>query len=219
MQTVRPKIKRRSIVFDVPEVLSTMIGRKRRITRPVRPQPPKETTAVRDVPFSNYWWPANKTVDSSGVLYEPLPDVDQIICPFGQRGDMLFVREPLECDIDDGWVYSATGDEIDYRECHKNIACQWMETRPAMKSEYPASRMPRWASRMTLEITDVRVFQLHDMKHDDYVEEGYRQNEHVADPVKWFQLNWDFRYVKSEFAWDKNPWAWHINFKMIDLLL
>lgn len=84
--------------------------------------------------------------------------------------------------------------------------------------------MPRWASRITLEITDVRVERLQDISEDDAYAEGCRpvRPEIMLDglvvrtgrsAVEEFRLVWES--INGPGSWDANPWVWVIEFKMV----
>jgi hypothetical protein len=69
--------------------------------------------------------------------------------------------------------------------------------------------MPRWASRLTLEIVNVRCEQLQYIKPDDLRAEGY-------DSIHEFKNTWDDLNAKRGFSWNRNPWVFAITFKRIE---
>ena len=81
--------------------------------------------------------------------------------------------------------------------------------------------MPRWASRIKLEITGITVERVQEISNGDAVDEGVEINGHPEwdgepDEVKrHFRLLWDLINAKRGFAWKKNPWVWVIEFKRI----
>ena len=88
----------------------------------------------------------------------------------------------------------------------------------------PSIHMPRWASRITLEITDVRVERLQDISEADAVAEGCEpiRPELVQDgmivrqgrsAVEEFRLVWE--QIHGGGSWEKNPWVWVIKFKKL----
>jgi hypothetical protein len=83
--------------------------------------------------------------------------------------------------------------------------------------------MPRWASRILLEITDVRVQRVQEISEVDAKEEGPPNvlNDTwptVADwhPVEAFQNLWDSLNARRGFAWADNPWVWSLTFRVLE---
>lgn len=74
--------------------------------------------------------------------------------------------------------------------------------------------MPRWASRITLEITGVRLERLQDISRGDAMAEGcpHQNMAHGDDPRKWYADLWND--INGPGSWDKNPWVWVIEFKV-----
>lgn len=79
----------------------------------------------------------------------------------------------------------------------------------------PSIHMPRWASRIMLEITGVRVELLQDISVSDAIAEGYDgSNTQPVDPaIKWYAELWES--INGPGSWDANPWVWVIEFKRV----
>lgn len=134
-------------------------------------------------------------------------------CPYGIKGDRLWVRETyaLDSGMPNGVRYSAT-DHIH-------------DLRPKKSSIY----MPRWASRITLEVTSVRVEQVQEISVEDAISEGamvdnngrhslYGYAEPVDNfwrqsPVDAYMHLWERINAARGYGWDKNPWVWVVEFK------
>ena len=130
-----------------------------------------------------------------------------IKCPFGQPGERLWVRET--------WADNIRGcpNGITYRADH----CDPKGDGPANPIKWRASIfMPRWASRITLEITNIRVQRLHDILSADAEAEGVLWKEKYMNPVHAFVVLWDSINAKRGFEWDENPWVWVIEFKKLE---
>lgn len=133
-------------------------------------------------------------------------------------GDRLWVRETWAYgvhamasarDEDGPFVYAAT-DSTQHRLCEK-----WT----------PSIHMPRWASRITLEITAVRVEKLQDITEADAMAEGIvsagdGNGYQLADTTHYmatardsYASLWD--HINGDNAWDKNPWVWVVEFKRV----
>ncbi len=75
--------------------------------------------------------------------------------------------------------------------------------------------MPRFASRITLEITDIKVERLQEITTRDYLREGYPGIENLGyGRPEWFKALWNSIH-KKEHRWGDDPWVWVISFKKI----
>lgn len=133
-------------------------------------------------------------------------------CPFGQPGDLLYVRETwqgyrqVSYEYDEWESMDSPKDRHEqpytpvYRADEKSFPEKW----------FPAIHMPREFSRLTLEITDVRVERLQDISNDDALAEGigipFDQRYAAIDA---FRPLWNYIYGN----WDTNPWVWVVEFK------
>jgi hypothetical protein len=100
----------------------------------------------------------------------------------------------------------------------------WMDTQP--ERWRPGIFMPRWASRITLEVTNVRVEQLHKITEADARAEGVTPFKHDPEGDCWtsrtdvhraaFEYLWCEINGWSPNAWAKNPWVWVVEFKRVD---
>lgn len=136
-------------------------------------------------------------------------------CPYGAPNDQLWVRETW-------WKWGGTDKKIGYR------ADESTNFVPA-GGYRPSFFMPRCASRLTLEITDVRVERLQEISESDSVAEGLvswpSEKESIThyglaiadvweiDPRLTYKRLWDSINAKSGHSWDSNPWVWVIEFR------
>ncbi len=135
-------------------------------------------------------------------------------CPYGQPGDRLWVRETFSHFERNDQL--KPGAEIFYRaedEC--------LELRPWR----PSIHMPRWASRITLEITGVRVERLQDISEADAMAEGAPPSHPSIDrisrefgyadfPRSWYAQLWE--QINGPGSWDANPWVWAVEFRRLE---
>lgn len=131
-------------------------------------------------------------------------------CPFGAVGDRLYVRETHSVRVEPS-EYSPGA--VWYRE--SDIGRKW---EGAIRWT-PSIHMPRWASRITLEITGVRVERLTALSDDDARNEGcpakLRHNpEDEHQSRTWFRGLWSEIYGAD--SWQANPWVWVIEFKRVE---
>ena len=192
-------MKERPILFSGPMVRALLDGRKTQTRRGVK--------EWRPVPGHGPV-PRDLVVTPSGFSYRST-------CPYGQPGDRLWVRET--------WGISLCGNRV-------SLSPEaWPDGWPVDRLRYaadgydfgsstkrPSIHMPRWASRITLEVTDVRVQRLFEISEDDAKAEG-------ADIEKWqvithvgaFHLLWDSINAKRA-PWASNPFVWVVSFKRIN---
>jgi hypothetical protein len=76
--------------------------------------------------------------------------------------------------------------------------------------------MPRWASRITLEITNIRVERLNEITRGGAMAEGcpFPNMADGPDPREWFSDLWES--INGKGSWDANPWVWVIEFRKLD---
>lgn len=141
-------------------------------------------------------------------------------CPYGQPGDRIWVRE----------TYRVHGKATDvatlvYRASVRN---SWTEqthrvpvevcNKPVSEKWTPSIHMPRWASRILLEITDVRVERLHDMSEADAKAEGATPATYkITPPEAVYRVGFGdiWRSIYGQDNWLSNPLVWVIEFKRI----
>jgi hypothetical protein len=153
------------------------------------------------------------------------------MCPYGQPGDRLWVRETF-CVLDkDGWwepgqprdkLYNVTGYPRRNAIAYK-CECDGESDRIRQELGYkwkPSIFMPRWASRLTLELTDVRVQRVQEITANDAVEEGccylgeddVKRNRRSVDA---FRDLWDSINAKRGYSWESNPHVWALTFRKV----
>jgi len=117
---------------------------------------------------------------------------------YGRPGDLLWVRETWG-PCEGGFCYRA--DESD-------------GAKPDDGRWHSARFMPRFASRITLETTDVRVERVRDISEGDAMCEGAEAGLDVTATDRFARL-WDLINAKRGYGWDANPWVWVISFKRV----
>ncbi len=132
-------------------------------------------------------------------------------CDYGKIGDRLWVAETF------------SGDK-NYIEYKANDAYYFNRSFPKWK---PSSRMPKWASRITLEITDVRVERLQDITPSNIKAEGFGvyEESYLINPTTWMDKaiyldqwvkRWNEANAKRGYGWETNPYVWVIEFKRVE---
>ena len=158
------------------------------------------------------------------VVHRLTPNGDNIYtkCPYGQPGDRLWVREA--CWILGVWQKNGltkTGRQRwRFHQTGKAIYDKPDSTAKRGKGEgwvYRHARyMPRWASRISLEVTGVRVERVQEITEEDARAEGVREGGRFGVFVRGnFSDLWDRINAKRGYGWDVNPWVWVVEFKMV----
>lgn len=228
-------MKERPILFSAPMVRAILEGRKTQTRRAIRKQfapdaEPAEVAATSPEGWqisghSGLWW------DDAGACID-----DAIRCPYGQPGDRLWVRETWQ-----GPLLESEEQEDEFRQSpdiyKKPGFCAYRatDTLDAIDADgrelgwRPSIHMPRWASRILLEVTGVRVERLQDISEADAVAEGCQaiqgcewrtfkeadagipMHKHTA--IDAYSALWDA--LNGDGSWDANPWVWVIEFKRV----
>ena len=218
----------RSVILKAHEVRAILDGRKTKTRRVVKPQPDKI--------FDRTMFGGAMILDETTLRTS--------MCPYGARGDRLWVRETF-----------APSTSADTGKPHAVYAASGHGLLPGQKWT-PSIHMPRWASRITLEVTCVRVERLNAISEEDAVAEGvevhmmpeewravrqqYGRNEAItfdrepsADLIAALRLR-DVTHVPARpmrsaaagfhslwesingtGSWAENPWVWRIEFRRV----
>ncbi len=139
-----------------------------------------------------------------------------IRCPYGIPGDRLWVRET--------WQTDSAYDPYSPAQLDSGSHVLWLAdgaSKLAGQHGYwgkirTSIFMPRWASRITLEITNVRVQRVQEISNEDAKAEGIplRIPDHWVSHRKAFAVLWDSINFKK-CPWKSNPWVWVIEFKRV----
>jgi len=207
-------MRERGIILNAEMVRAVMEGRKTQTGRIMKDQPeviPQES----EFGDPGFWIPWNE-----GETMVRNKDM-RIACPFGLKGDRLWVRETF-C------VHSRATDgaTLVYRASERQSWMQQTHRVPVEKCNKPVSpekwtpsiHMPRWASRTTLEITGVRVERLKDVSEADACADGI--NPAAGGVEKGWEHRFNFRElwmsIYGDESWQANPWVWVIEFKRVE---
>jgi hypothetical protein len=197
-------MKEHPILFSREMVEAILKGRKTQTRRVIRPQPTND------------------------------PTQDVVRCPYGWAGDRLWVREswaPVFFFYDSVDVEYADGDRVErYPSGQKQIEqaehygrkTRWGQTLA------PSIHMPRWACRLVLQVTEVRIQRLQHISDADIEAEGIEFDGDwwlgAPHPVKGhrkvfasrkqaFRSLWNHINEERGYGWDTNPWVWAVSFR------
>ncbi len=212
-------MRERPIIFNAEMVRAILDGRKTQTRMVIKPQPPHWTW--------NTFSFDERCID---VRFAGNEKPYFVICPYGVPGDRLWVRETWceygDVDYDDQ-VLEGT-EKIYYRADNPKFPYSFFVREGGEHKEYPAwnpsTHMPRWASRILLEIINVRVEQVQEISLDDCIQEGVPQfsfargalSDNPPDPRWKFIELWDSINAKRGYPWSSNPWVWVIEFKIVE---
>lgn len=194
--------KERPILFSGPMVRAILEGRKTQTRRIVKPHP--QVTTDNDASWR----------DAKSDLWRNCKQYARDCCPYGEPGDRLWVREtwaPMEPGpIEPGIL-------IAYRaDFHNDPHGYDGEKSPEGKYRTwkPSIFMPRWASRITLEITAKHIEPIQDISERDACAEGF--GSAITRDCNWpkFAALWD--KINGAGSWESNPFVWALTFKRIE---
>lgn len=214
-------MKEQPLIVTTELISKILDGAKTQTRRVIKPQPDKHTIIyIHDI----------------GAREKRLA----LKCPYGQVGDRLWVREKaLYWDggaagissvvyTDDPEISQLLEDNnrllmartLSNIEAGENVVGKWVWK--------PSIHMYREDSRITLEITGIRVERLQEITVDGCVAEGYPLGEiidslnlkqleiAIAMRIGWYRTLWDSLNAKRGYSWESNPWVWVIEFKKVD---
>ena len=195
--------REKPILMSAPMVRAILDGTKTQTRRVIKPQP------VEGVYKYDGMTPTFAWRDEINTCRPAWPDVMNSYSPYGQPGDRLWVRETWR-DLN-GVQYRADTDS------HGPVDGSADAESPNWR---PSIFMPRALSRITLEITDVRVQRVQEISMHDAMDEGvgfpkYSQFEQGSHLVGAFRDLWESINAKRGYDWASNPWVWALTFKRI----
>lgn len=221
--------KERPILFSGAMVRAIQDGRKTQTRRPVKPQP---TSGIDGWDWS---WPTpgrNVTPGTRDYWRDDAKNpLSPCYCPYGKPGDLLWVREAHSIGSDLRGQPILASALVDVPKTHMFGATTVKHPDAPAGSEHwclqwkrrPSIHMPRWASRITLQITGVRVERLNDCSAEDAIAEGIAPElggwidyanpscQICMNPVDSYRTLWDS--INGAGAWKENPWVWVVEFR------
>ncbi len=201
-------MKERPILFSAPMVRALLDGTKTQTRRALK------STALEWI--------------STPIGFDPqfIADAENRLCPYGQPGDRLWVREAF-CPIypQDPTYNGGNPIEYDYAATYTH-GYRLGDSLGIKKKWKPSIHMPREASRITLEIASVRIERLHEISDSDALAEGIEANDngrYACDfddgkvecmlPVTGYASLWIS--LNGGDSWAANPWVWVVEFKVV----
>ncbi|MBS8185745.1 hypothetical protein JOA47_00405 [Klebsiella pneumoniae] len=203
-------MKERGMIFNGEMVRALLDGRKTQTRRII-----KDCTVGSDQ-ISKFIQIEKKFI---GCYPEDVPELIRECCPYGVPGDRIWVREAFASGL-------STKSTLAYRATHKreDLEDGFYDT----IKWTPSIHMPRWASRILLEITGVRVERLNAISEEDARAEGIIDGGCLncgepepcgcanpePDATDAFAYLWQSIYGQE--SWNANPWVWVISFERVE---
>lgn len=229
--------KERPILMSAPMVRASLDGRKWQTRRVVKPQPACNVAGMYADRYNEgdewaYWLPDNR-MDAPRTFR----------CPYGVPGDRLWVRETWGFDSTVRADFRPLLGRHDLSGRDMLTAVRYLASSAANEARRwrPSIHMPRWASRITLELTDVRVQRLQDITEEDARAEGVDwaaprpygerwDDDDREDPrevgyppagasfaLDNFRRLWDsINGARPGCSWADNPWVWCLSFRRVE---
>ena len=224
------QIKEHPIIFSGSMIRAILDGSKSQTRRVISPQPVDEDECGPYIQVPEVTdWGCGETLTFMGRKH--------IKCPYGVPGDMLWVRETFV--IEDTGDYGPPnplpedrpvrieGDDIEgeiyliphYRATEPEphiVPWDRIDGCDDTTRWHPSIHMPRWASRISLTVKDVRVERVQDISEEDARDEGVEFAPagpgNCTNYVIGFADLWDSINARRGYGWDVNPWVWRVEF-------
>ena len=216
-------MKERPIIFGAAMVLAVLAGTKTQTRRVAKP--------IKHPDLGNIYTPGALVMER-----EPKHVIDRA-CPYGQIGDKLWLREAHAfTDLADGTpvvAYAADNRQIaigrDAPDSPDHLIHGYQFANDVHVDRWrPSIHMPRWASRITLDVTGVRVERLQDISEADARAEGIADGGCIecgeCEPCGCANPSPDARgsycalweSINGPYSWQANPWVWVVEFKRVE---
>ena len=214
-------MKERPILFSGPMVRAILDGRKTQTRRAVKPQPLQDQPELRN-----------------GIVHWPtrVATVEET-CPYGQAGDVLWVREKWAKSINNTLYAADHGSVERIGDGPRDVTDEWDWDRNVPNRWKPSIHMPRASCRLRIEVVSVRVERVQEISEVDAIAEGVQsERDHYGDPainekylgtIAWHRYDekacsamsavesystlWDS--INGKGSWASNPWVWVVEFK------
>lgn len=225
-------VKERPILFSAPMVKALLAGEKTQTRRLAK----CSGYDLGAFAFTHLYDQPNNILQASFETLAPRDDGIRWVsfaCPYGKPGDRLWVRETWGMNhyqLEQGPIPKAR--PADFNEPDNNyLVYRATEDDAEVLNElrwWPSIHMPRWASRILLEVVSVRVERLHEITKEDALAEGVRCDglgelvwsgfmgvpRATCPPITSFAVLWS--EINGDASWSANPWVWVVEFKQID---
>lgn len=201
----------RPILFSGPMVRAILDGKKTQTRRVVKLD--AELLGRGCTSLEGAWMDPGFGDGQRLKVLGPYDTAHRLYSPYGHKGERLWVRETWRC---------FGGQEYEYQRDQKSIVYKATAELIDSGPWKPSIFMPRWACRLELEITGVRVERLQKITEDDAKAEGVEPSTREdllagrfpGQPYSAaYALLWEYLNAKRGFGWESNPWVWVLEFR------
>ncbi|QGY57407.1 hypothetical protein PAASB05_05710 [Pantoea agglomerans] len=204
-------MRERPILFNADMVSAVLDGRKTQTRRLLTPHHLKMIDAAAS---AGECYPLE-----SGRQHANSQSYYREWCPFGAVGDRLWVRETFRVhsratDVAT-LVYKASEQQSWTQQTHR-VPIEKCNKPAVVDTWTPSIHMPRWASRITLEITGVRVERLQSISEEDAKAEGVKTECSVIGDKHFLGFRSLWKSIYGDDSWQANPWVWVVEFKRVE---
>jgi hypothetical protein len=212
------EVKETGMIFTGESIRAILNGKKTQTRRIIKPQPLESWMRHEITDWSEYYKRGRFGLKKHLWICHPTEN-KEIACPHGGPGDRIWVKEAIHYSLEHtNFYYSADGQGVGndrfvrFMESRRDWTSQY-RVRPNLNPRF----MFRWASRINLEITEIRVERIQDISRADAIAEGLDPFM-GKDETAWragFQIGWNEINTKRGYSWDSNPWVWVTSFRKI----
>jgi hypothetical protein len=225
----------RPILFQDAMIRAILAGTKTQTRRIVKPIPCYDPTAQMSLVIASTnkknigkWFYSVLDAEGNTATARGWTTETVYTCPYGKVGDQLYVRERfhiIDRGTDNGGAirtlyYPATNSD------NQDFAADHPIHEMRSPKSYPSIHMPRWASRITLEITAIRVERVQGITKTDAIAEGVPHGwvdvpdgQMLLDARAEFAILWDsINGKKKDCDWESNPFVWCLEFKRVEAM-
>jgi len=219
-------MRERPILFSAEMVCAVLDGRKTQTRRII--QSPAKNMQASGHKVIEYREPGDKWYgehvfsmrNQSGTWCDYTKEQFLAKCPFGAVGDRLWVRETFRVhsratDVAT-LVYKASEQQSWTQQTHR-VPIEKCNKPAVVDTWTPSIHMPRWASRITLEITGVCVERLQSISEEDAKAEGVKTECSVIGDKYFLGFRSLWKSIYGDDSWQANPWVWVVEFKRVEV--
>lgn len=217
-------VNERPVLFSGPMVRAILSGAKTQTRRVVK-TPSWVTSGPHLDQWKNSFWMSSEHPNYARTWPKhtaPIGVDPGQMSPYGQPGDLLYVREMWRqagFNAPKGLAQIRYRADGEYTNASNNNHWLSSDRRVCDPRWRPSIHMPKWAARIWLRVIDVRVERVQEIDPRGSVAEG-APREHAANLVtmvprdrEWFRALWDSINAKRGYGWDVNPWVWVVAFE------